>query len=254
MVDGALAVDVEAEIQDLALGPLLVGNGRFDAHVRVDGTAGGLEATGQVVLAETSVGGVPVIVDATGVRVDTTEVPAALVGQLTSQVQQQLSQGGYSDIRVVQPKVVTAADGTSAEVSGGGITLFFTNNDPANLYFVSYRLLGGKAAASVGPTFDVIGAPGAPPDAPASAGGPSTPTSGGSSSGAAAPTGESPGAPVGDPVYADAHTVVALDGIWPGWPWLIVAAGLLLLVGSLAQRHPKVRAWTSATLDQYVRG
>ena len=264
LVDGALVATAEAEVKDFTIGPLLIGQGRFDALVVVDGTPGGAVAEGQITMSETSVNGVPVILDATGVRVDESQVPAPFVDEATAAIQESFSQGGFSDIRVVQPRESVSDDGMRAEVSGGGVLLHFTNNDPANRYFVTYTLLGGRAAIDIGAAFDVVGTPliAEGPDDPAAPPPSAAPpvASGGSSSssdGSSVVAGDDAGDEVAlDPqlTFNDGTDVVELQRIWPYWPWVLLAAATLILGWALAWRDDRFRDRVQTFADSYLRG
>lgn len=266
VADGRLVATAEAEVKDLLVGPLLIGQGRFDARVEVDGTLDGAVAEGRITMSETSVNGIPVVVDTDGVRADESQLPASQVDAATEQVQAFFSQGGYSDIRVVQPNESVSDDGRSARVSGGGVLLFFTNNDPTNRYFLQFSLLGGSAFAELGSAFDVVGpplnageeadtGPGAAP-APAVGPGGGAPSGDAPSPVSADPSGPGDAAspPATDLAFLGDTDTISLPRIWPFWPWVVGGAATLLLASGLALRDERVRTRVEAFLDGYLRG
>ncbi len=259
-----LVATVEAEVHDLALGALFIGSGRFDARVEVDGRPGGARGEGVVRTSDATFAGVPVTIGSDGIHVDEARVPAALVPTATAQVQEAFNRGGYADIRVVQPAVEVAEDGTSARVSGGGVHVFLTNNDPNERYFTGYTLLGGTARALLGgevaiPTPDrdpgtVIGPPAATPSRPV--GGrppsPSAPVVGGEPGAASVAAGEL--------AYEEGAARVSLPVPWPGWVWLVVVLAALwiaagaLRVGPLRPARERLDAARDGFADRYLRG
>lgn len=261
-VDGSgarLLANAEAEINDFRAGLLVIGSGRFEAAASIDGTPGGGRAAGFIRTSDATYAGIPITLGADGVQVDETQVPDPLLGPSTAAVQQAFSPGGYMDLRVVQPRVEIAEDGTAARVFGGGILVFLTNNDPAERYFFSYTLLGGTASVELAgllaqPTPDRSPAV-SPIDATASA--PDLfrrPD-------AAAP----PRAPDRAVVSPELRVLVGservtLTGRWPGWIWALVVVGLAWGIAGalrLPPLHP-VRARLLRGVDdvanRYLRG
>ena len=176
----ALVASADVVMTDIELGALHIGAARFRGQVSANGRAGGASATGVVDAADASVAGVPVVIGTGGVSVDKTRVPTDLVSSATEAVRAAMAQGGYSDVRVVQPRVTKARDGSSATVQGGGVLAYFSNNDPKNDYFLSFTLVGATLKAFVGGPLEslpvvhgdaVAGASPAPPPAIAGAGG-----------------------------------------------------------------------------------
>jgi hypothetical protein len=125
---------------------------------------------------------------------------------------------------------------------------------------VQYTLLGGRAAASVGAAFDVIGPPLTLPEVAPAVPAPAGPTPGsGTATRPASPT--APDAPTAGPTevatelaYADGEAVLPLRGLWPGWPWVLGGAVALVAAAAVAARSGAVRARTIALLDEYARG
>lgn len=144
-----LVATAASEVNDLTIGLLFLGSGRFDGRAEIDGTPAGARAEGLIRTSDATFAGVPIILGADGVRIDQSRIPDPLLQSSTATIQEWFGQGGYADIRVVQPKVEIAKDGSSARVSGGGVLLYFTNNDPAERYSLSYALLGGSAEAGL---------------------------------------------------------------------------------------------------------
>ena len=265
--DGAgeqLVATAAAEINDLALGLLVIGSGRFDATAATNGAPGGATAAGAIRTSDATFADIPVTIGADGLQVDESRVPDALVGPTTAALQQAFSSGGYTDIRVVQPRVEVAEDGSSARVSGGGVFVFLTNNNPAERYFVSHTLLGGAVEVSFGGELAVPSAePAAVPDEPA--GGAAPEGGGGRSTGPApAPT---PTPPATSPVaagpelaYDEAGRRISLPVPWPGWIWFVVAvavawatAGVLRLPFAAGARG-RLHHLGDAFADRYLRG
>src|SRR5205814_7653384 len=56
----------------------------------------------------------------------------------------------YHDIRLLKPVTSASSDGSRATVSGGGISVFVTNANPAGTYFAGVTLLGGSLNGVVG--------------------------------------------------------------------------------------------------------
>jgi len=253
-----MVATAQAEIHDFRAGALVIGSGRFDARAAIDGLPGGAVASGSIQTSDATFGGIPIVIGADGVRVDESQVPDPMLRQATAAIQEAFSPGGYMDLRVVQPKVEVAADGTSARVYGGGVRVYMTNNDPAERYFFSYTLLGGSAETVLGgalaqPTPDrpeVIAAPAPPPMA--FAGAPP----------AAPPAATAPAqlAVVPDLVFATGDEAVALPGVWPGWPWVLAAivAGWTaigaLQLPPLARSKLRLHLLLDGLADRYLRG
>lgn len=254
-----LVATAAAEINDFHLGLLVLGSGRFEAVASIDGNPGGARAAGFIRTTEATFAGIPISLGTDGVRVDETKVPVPLLGEATKAIQQAFSPGGYIDLRVAQPTIEIAEDGTSARVFGGGIFIYLTNNDPTERYFVSYTLLGGTASAVLGgvlaqatPDRDprvapTVVAPTAPilfshPN-PA----PSNPRAG-----------SSPMQPALDVVMGSER--VALPGLWPGWVWSLVVVGLgwgiagALRLPPLARSRERLVHVADELAHRYLRG
>lgn len=261
----ALVAEARAVIDDATVGPIRLGSLTYHALARTSGRPGGASAAGVVEVSDATVAGVPVTIGAGGVSVDRSKVPLDLVPAAADVVRAALSQGDYSDVRVVQPHTVVAPDGSRAEVSGGGVSFFGQNPDPANNYFLRLTLAGGSALVALGGD----AAPGALPIA----------IDDGPSSGVPLPDVARPGAVRATPSPVDAPSgtattpappavpsarsadevelVVSRDTAtlprpWSGWWW---ASLVILLVGgaAIAQRRRLAR-WWDVTADRYVRG
>jgi hypothetical protein len=146
----ALVASADVVLTDVDLGPLHIATARFRGRASANGRPGGASASGVVDAVDASVSGVPVVVGTGGVSVDQTRVPTDLVSSATDAVRTAMAQGGYSDVRIVQPRVTAARDGSSATVQGGGVLAFFSNNDPKNDYFLSLTLVGATLKTFVG--------------------------------------------------------------------------------------------------------
>lgn len=267
--DGAgarLVASAEAEVHDLAIGLLILGSGRFEARAEIDGTPGGGRAEGFIRTSDATFAGIPITLGAEGVQVDESRVPDPLLRSATAAIQEAFAPGGYADIRVVQPTVEVAEDGTSARVYGGSVRLYLTNNDPAERYFFSYTLLGGTAEVVLGgalsqPTPDrlptVVTVPAPPPAALDTATVPavvSTPTA--DSAGSAG----SPATPTPELAFVAGTERVSLRVPWPGWVWvLVLVAGAWATAGALrlpplAPTKHRLDSLVNDVADRYLRG
>lgn len=254
-----MVATAEAEIHDFRAGALLIGSGRFVARASIDGLPGGAEANGSIETSDAAFNGIPIIIGADGVRVDDSKVPDPMLQQATAAIQQAFSPGGYIDVRVVQPKVETSEDGTSARVYGGSVRVYLTNNDPAARYFFSYTLLGGSAEAVLGgvlsqPTPNRPEVTSAPTHSPVVFAAPP----------AAVPsvvdTVARPAAVEPALVFATGGERVALPAPWPGWPWALASiAAAWAIVGALhlhrlaATKH-HLQLLADGLADRYLRG
>jgi hypothetical protein len=202
------------------------------------------------------VNGTPVVIGADGIEVDQQRVPLELVPSATAAVQSALAQGGYADVRIVQPVAQASADGTSASVKGGGVMLFFNRNDPAQNYFLRLTFGGVDLAVAVGAPLG--GAPvvstGVPP---AATGDRDTSVLGSDrSTGSLAPASEAP-APAATSVGARPLLTVGrrtydLPEPWRGWPVLLAVGVAAAVAGWLARR--RLLGWWDLSADRYLRG
>jgi hypothetical protein len=207
-----------------------------------------------VVATGASVNGTPVIIGADGVEVDQQKVPLELVSSATESVRAALAQGGYSDIRVVQPATEASPDGLRAAVRGGGLALYFTNNDPAENYFLRITFVGVRLSVDLGPPVGG-GAPPAGEPTPASGG-----TGGAGVLGAAGPAGSVGGPASGTPLAgAPARPVLTsgrrtydLPAPWRGWPVLVVLGAGAAVAGWVTRR--RLLGWWDVNADRYLRG
>ena len=253
----ALVSDVAAEISNGVFGEFRFASASFRGRVRADGRPGGAAGEGVVELSEATFAGIPVSVGPAGMTVDDQRVPIELVPEATRQLAAASQQGGYADVRVVQPKVEVDANGARAAVGGGGVFLYGTNNDPTDRYFLQLTLVGGTAAVSLGGVLDdavpSVSPPGpapavtAPP--PPSFSPPLTVLPGVT---AAVPAPAPPARSVDRPVLVAGRERHALPEPWRGWPWL-VAATVLLGAGAFAGRRWTV-PWWHGVVDRYLRG
>jgi hypothetical protein len=266
---GGLAVaESRSSISELAIGPLAIDEVRYVARVESDGSPGSATATADIDVVGADVNGIPVIVSTGGVRVDESEVPAEAVPEATAAIQQFFSWGGYADIRVVYPEMVTSDDGSHASARGGGLAIFMTSSgDPADRYFFTLNLLGGRVALDLGAALDddpplvnlpyspspVVGAPFSARPTPARP--------------VPAPAAPVPEPAVAPPVSAapeihlaaqEARRSVAGPSSW----WLApLVAGILGLgvagASTLAPLQParrRVERWWDSTAERYLRG
>jgi hypothetical protein len=255
----ALAAGAVTEVHDAVVGEIRIGSATYTASVRADGAPGGATATGRVTVTDATIGGIPVVIGADGVTVDDTRVPLELIGAAADAVRAALSQGRYSDVRVVQPETVTAPDGTRAEVHGGGVFFYGTNADPRSNYFLQLTLVGGGALVALGGDAGVAPLAAAEPVAdarPPSAGAPPPVL-------ADAPSGLiSTGAPVAAPpttpragdrlTLATASARRTLARPWRGWVWVALVVALSGAVGVLAR--VRLARWWRLAADRYVHG
>lgn len=263
-----LVATAEAEVNDLAIGLLVIGSGRFDARVEANGAPGGASGTGVVSTSDATFADIPVTIGTEGLQVDESRVPDALVGPTAAALQEAFSSGGYTDIRVVQPRVEVAEDGSSARVSGGGVFVFLTNNDPSERYFLSYTLLGGSASVAFGGELAVPTLAAEPAAAPPTPGEPADAGVGPPATGdgeTAAPPGV-PAEPAAAPdpavelAYDEGAQRVSLRVPWPGWVWALVLVALAWAVAGMLRlpfaRGPRdrLRALSDGFADRYLRG
>jgi len=253
----ALAASADVVITDVEMGPLHIGTARFRGQVSANGRPGGASAAGVVDAADASVSGVPVVVGTGGISVDQTRVPTDLVSSATEAVRAAMAQGGYSDVRVVQPRVTKARDGSSATVQGGGVLASFSSNDPKNDYFLSLTLVGATLKAFVGGPVENLGpvtggvgtvvAPVSP--VPAVAGG------GGAGLGevpAANPTLADVAAPPAALEPLAGRAAYNLPRAWRGG-WVILAVAVVLVAAAVLVRRRLAPVWDDFA-TRFLRG
>ena len=253
----ALVAESVAEINNGVAGELRFASATFRGRVRADGRPGGASGDGVVELVEATFAGTPVTIGPAGMTVDEERVPIELVPEASRQLAAASQESGYSDVRVVQPKVEVDPQGTRAAVGGGGVFLYGTNNDPTDRYFLQLTLVGGTASVSLGGTLDnsVPSVTTPPPAGPLAA--PVSPSFSPPLTvvpgvAAAAPPAAEPTASVDDPVLVAGRERHALPDPWRGWPWLLGLA-LLLVAAAIAGRRWTV-PWWQGVLDRYLRG
>jgi hypothetical protein len=251
----ALVATADVVLTDIDLGPLHIATARFRGRASANGRPRGASASGVVNAVDASVSGVPVVVGTGGVSVDRTRVPTDLVSSATDAVRAAMAQGGYSDVRIVQPRVAAARDGSSATVQGGGVLAFFSNNDPKNDYFLSLTLVGATLKAFVGAPVGVGGRDGIvvgstpAPLSPAVAGGiGAVDTLPGS---VAIPTSDSaaPGAAL-EPLVG--RTTYEAPRPWRG-AWVILALAIVMTAAVLGLRRRALPAWDDFA-TRFLRG
>lgn len=228
VADGAIVATVHATVSGLRVDALAVTGARFAAEARTSGEPGGAHAEGSIELVGATFAGTPVVIGPSGVHVDDTQVPAAQLAAATAALGDALSGSPFAELRLVQPVVEVADDGTRATVRGGGLFVRLTNATPGDSYFAEYRLVGGEIAVFVGAPLDAGAVAGDEGDGPPVAGGSPTRVPG-VPIGSGASTGEPPGGVVGPAVDAGYRLVTdqrapSLASPWAGLP---VALGVL---------------------------
>ena len=245
----AVRADVASEIHDLAFGPVQIGTVVYTASGHANGTAGQAAGAAVVSASDATVAGIPVTLDGDGVRVDDSRVPTELAGSATKAVHDALAQGGYADVRVVQPSVLIAADGTSVQIEGGGLFTVFQSNDPSQPYFLHTTFVGGALTLSVGSELSTAATP---PEPVADA---TTPSMNGLGVAAAPPAPVTSATAVPSPRPAE---VLALRAGYRGsassvvWLWMVLTIALTIAAAALC-RHRLAPLW-NAVADRYLRG
>jgi hypothetical protein len=166
-----------------------------------------------------------------------------------------LAQGGYLRVRVAQPEVVVAADGSSVTVRGGGVFFEGATNDPAQPYFLRETLVGGAVTVAVGAELGAPTATDGPPvttppqprtEEASSLPRPPVP---GAPSGTAAPA---PAASTPEPQLLEQRTVRHAAANRFVWLWFVAAVGtLVVLVAAFRRRLAPL--WDDVA-DRYLRG
>jgi hypothetical protein len=248
----ALVSEATSSVHDISMGPLVVASVSTRASAKADGTPGGAAATGRVVATGATVNGTPVVIGADGIEVDTQKVPLEFVGAATAAVREALAQGGYSDVRVVQPATEASPDGLHAAVRGGGLSLYFTNNDPQENYFIRVTFGGVNLAVDLGPQIGTgeVPAPAAPAAGDAGVLGNASPTpaqaAGITTSDASAPLGTA------EPILTSGRRTYDLPSPWRGWPVLLAVGGAAAVAAWLTRR--RLVGWWTVNADRYLRG
>ncbi|HLW18019.1 MAG TPA: hypothetical protein VKV69_11745, partial [Actinomycetota bacterium] len=181
------------------------------------------------------------------IQVDQTRVPLDLLNQVRDQLHAVLLSSPYHDIRVLQPVTSAAPDGSRATVSGGGISVFVTNANPAGTYFAGATLLGGSLDG-------VIGAPLSLPLPPIVKSVIPPPPSGTSvlpETRAPAPQSGQPPS-VANPVVAASSTRATLPVRWVGLPYVLGAIGLLAVAWIVGGE--RARRALDLIAERYMRG
>jgi hypothetical protein len=251
----AVIATASATANDVVVGPFHIGSARADASASTNGTIEGAQGTGHVAVSDATVAGVPVTIGPEGVAVDQSKVPAELATAATSAVSDALAQGGYLRVRVAQPEVTIAPDGSSVAVRGGGVFFEGATNDPAQPYFLRETLVGGSLTVAVGsdlaaPSAAETTAAGTPdavtPDQTAEPSGPVVTTAPGTAAPQAAATKELA------PQLLAQHTVRHAASSRLGWLWF-VALAVALVVGATVSRRRLAPLWDDVA-DRYLRG
>jgi hypothetical protein len=190
-----------------------------------------------------------VTLEGDGVRVDDSRVPTELAGSATMAVHDALAQGGYADVRVVQPSVLVAADGTSVQIEGGGLFTVFQSIVASQPYFLHTTVVGGALTLSVGSELSTAAAPSEPV---ADTAAPSVNGVG---------VADAPSAPVTTAVAVPpprSAEMLALRAGYRGpassvvWLWTVVAVAITTAVAALC-RHRLAPLWNNVA-DRYLRG
>ena len=242
----------------ITLGPLVVSSVSTRASARAGGTPGSAVASGRVIASGATVDGVPVVIGADGIEVDKQRVPLEMVGTASQAVREALGQGGYADVRLVQPTTEAAPDGSRASVTGGGLMLFFNRNDPAQNYFIRITFGGVALHVALGGSFTGAGPDPSspPPSSPGSSGVLGSTGTAGSGGSVAPVTPGSPAPPAGSdadrPMLTASRRTYDLPQPWRGWPVLIALAAAAAVAGWLTRR--RLAGWWDANADRYLRG
>jgi hypothetical protein len=248
--------EANVTVHGMSMGPLVIDAITMRATARAGGAPGTADASGRVTASGATVAGTPVVIGADGIEVDTQRVPLDLVTAATAAVRDALAQGGYADVRVVQPATEARADGSAASVRGGGVMLFFNRNDSAQNYFVRITFAGVDLAVDVGAPLVESTGPGGTGAAPPATGpnvggrpgaGGSTPTAGVATEGL-----PSAGSLPGRPVLTTGRRAYDLPGPWQGWPAVVAVGAGALVAGWLTRR--RLLGWWSVNADRYLRG
>ena len=249
-----VTAEATVTVHDVGLGPLAIDAVSMRATARAGGAPGTAAATGRVVASGATVAGTPVVIGADGIEIDRQRVSLELVAPATAAVRDALAQGGYADVRIVQPATEASADGTAASVRGGGVMLFFNRNDSAQNYFVRVTFAGVDLAIAVGAPL-VAPAGEAAEAAPPSVGGLATGEVAGSSGAAPIAPPEAPsqtGGPAGRPVLTAGQRAYDFPDPWRGWPALVAIGAGACVAGWLTRR--RLLGWWAVNADRYLRG
>ena len=149
-VASGLQAITDVVVRDGTIGPLSFSLAHYSASIVASGLQGGAHARASLQLVDALFQGIPVVISDRSIQVDQTRVPLDLLNQVRDQLHAVLLSSQYHDIRVLQPVTSAAPDGSRATVSGGGISVFVTNANPAGTYFVGVTLLGGSLEGVVG--------------------------------------------------------------------------------------------------------
>jgi hypothetical protein len=252
-----VAGEAAVTVHGVGMGPLAIDTVTMRAAARAGGVPGTAAATGRVTASGATVNGTPVVIGADGIEVDRQRVPLELVGPATAAVQEALGQGGYSDVRVVQPQTEARPDGTAASVEGGGVMMFFNRNDPAQNYFIRMTFAGVDLHIDVGSplgapaTQTAAGAP-ASPSGSGGGGGTGRGTSGAVPAPAPAAVGQSTDAAPVRPLLTAGRRTYDLPEPWRGWIALVAIGAASMVAGWLGRR--RLLEWWSVNADRYLRG
>jgi hypothetical protein len=252
----AVTTTARVDVQGISLGPLVISGVATTASASANGAAGGATAAGRVVASGGTVNGTPVVIGPDGIEIDRQKVPIEFVAPATAALHDALAQGGYSDVRVVQPAIETSADGMHASVKGGGLIVYFTNNDPAQNYFLRLTFGGVDAAVDLGQGFGGSGPAPAPggssAEPPLNGDGAVLGSSGSSSLGAGGAQGGEGSSLQPAPRLTASRRTYDLPAPWRGWPYLLSIGVVAAIAGWLTRR--RLLTWWTVSADRYLRG
>jgi len=246
-VASGLQAITDVVIRDGTIGPLSFNVAHYSAWILASGLHGGARARASLQLIGASFQGIPVVVSDQGIQVDQTRVPLDMLNPVRDQLHTALLSSPYHDIRLVQPATSAAADGSRAKVSGGGISVFVTNANPAGDYFAGVTLLGGSLDGVVGlplssPLPPVVKSF-IPPPRDLTTVLPQTRVP-------AVGPGGLPSPP--NPIVAASRTRALLPVRWVGMPYVLGAIGLLAL--SWITGRERARRALDVIAERYMRG
>lgn len=242
-----LQAATDVVVRDGKIGSLTFGLAHYSASIVASGLPGGAHARATLQLIDALFAGIPVVVSDQAIQVDQARVPLDLLSQVRNQLHKALLSSPYHDIRLLQPVASASADGSRATVSGGGISVFVTNANPAGTYFAGATLLGGSLEA-------VVGAPLSLPLPPVTLNVPPPPlgptTVLPETRTPAIQPGRLPSSP--NPVVAASRPRAALPIRWIGLPYALGAIGALALAWIVVGQ--RMRRALDVIAERYVRG
>ena len=246
-VASGLQAVTDVIVRDGTIGPLSFGLAHYSATIVASGLRGGAHARASLQLVDALFQGIPVVISDQAIQVDQMRVPLDLLNQVRDRLHTVLLSSPYHDIRLLQPVTSAAPDGSRATVTGGGISVFVTNANPAGTYFAGVTLLGGSLDGVIGAPLslplppivrDVVPPPPVQtsvfPETSAPALQPDRLTS------------------LPNPVVAASRARATLPVRWVGLPYALGAIGLLAVAWIVAGR--RARRALDVIAERYVRG